>query len=56
MWNKIKDAFRLNKAAAVTGVTLLVSLGIIVGVTAAANRAVEINAACLQGKSVHTFL
>ena len=39
MWNKIKDAFRLNKAAAVTGVTLLVSLGIIVGVTAAANRA-----------------
>lgn len=39
MWNKIKDAFRMNKAAAVTGVTLLVSLGIIVGVTAAANRA-----------------
>lgn len=39
MWNKIKDAFRMNKAAAITGVTLLVSLGIIVGVTAAANRA-----------------
>ena len=39
MWNKIKSAFRMNKAAVITGVTLLVSLGIIVGVTAAANRA-----------------
>ena len=39
MWNKIKQAFRMNKAAVVTGVTLLVSLGVIVGVTAAANRA-----------------
>ena len=38
MWNKIKNAFRTNKAAVVTGVTLLVSLGVIVGVTAAANR------------------
>ena len=39
MWNKIKNAFRLNKAAVITGVTLLVSLGVIVGVTAAANKA-----------------
>ena len=39
MWNKIKNAFRMNKAAVITGVTLLVSLGVIVGVTAAANRA-----------------
>ncbi len=39
MWNKIKNAFRTNKAAVVTGVTLLVSLGVIVGVTAVANRA-----------------
>ena len=39
MWNKIKNAFRMNKAAVVTGVTLVVSLGVIIGVTAAANRA-----------------
>lgn len=39
MWNKIKNAFRMNKAAAVTGITLVVSLGVIIGVTAAANRA-----------------
>jgi len=39
MWNKIKNAFRMNKAAVITGATLLVSLGVIVGVTAAANRA-----------------
>ena len=39
MWNKIKEACRMNKAAAITGITLVVSLGIIVGVTAAANRA-----------------
>ena len=39
MWNKIKNAFRMNKAAVITGITLVVSLGIIVGVTAAANRA-----------------
>ena len=39
MWNKIKNAFRMNKAAAITGLTLVVSLGIIIGVTAAANRA-----------------
>ena len=39
MWNKFKEAFRMNKAAVITGATLLVSLGVIVGVTAAANRA-----------------
>ena len=39
MWNKIKEACRMNKAAAITGITLVVSLGIIIGVTAAANRA-----------------
>jgi len=38
MWNKIKSAFQMNKAAVITGITLLVSLGVIVGVTAAANR------------------
>ena len=38
MWNKIKNAFRMNKAAAITGLTLVVSLIIIIGVTAAANR------------------
>ena len=39
MWNKIKNACRMNKAAVITGITLVVSLGIIIGVTAAANRA-----------------
>ena len=39
MWNKIKEACRMNKAAVITGITLVVSLGIIIGVTAAANRA-----------------
>ena len=39
MWNKIKNACRTNKAAVITGITLVVSLGIIIGVTAAANRA-----------------
>lgn len=39
MWNKIKNAFRMNKAAAITTATLVVSLGIIVAITAAANRA-----------------
>lgn len=38
MWNKIKNAFRMNKAAVVTGITLVVSLAVIVGVTAATNR------------------
>ena len=39
MWNKIKNACRMNKAAVITGITLGGSLGIIIGGTAAANRA-----------------
>lgn len=51
MWNKIKNAFRLNKAAVITGVTLLVSLGVIVGVTAAANKARRAPGETDQGSS-----
>lgn len=39
MWNKIKNTVQTNKAAVITGVTLLLSLTVIVGVTAVANRA-----------------
>lgn len=51
MWNKIKDAFRMNKAAAVTGITLVVSLAVILGVTAAANRSRRGTAGAERGET-----
>ena len=39
MWNKLKNAFKVNKAAVITAATLVISLAMIVAITAAANRA-----------------
>ncbi len=38
MWNKIKTSVKNNKPAFITGITLLLSLGVIIAITAAANR------------------
>lgn len=39
MWNKLKNALKVNKAAVITTATLVISLAMIVAITAAANRA-----------------